>query len=266
MSAERSLIYEFVSEAKEHLANVSDDLLALEQHKGAPTGYRIDRLFRAVHSVKGGAGFFGCRAIEALAHAMETVLDRMREEALPPETGVIDALLAGTDRILTLLDDVERSDETGAGEVVTRLEKFFPPEPAAPSPSPVAGALAPRPALPVSHERPAGQAYLYEVKVDLVKCHKQHGRSPYAVLQQLQTVGTILDARRRCRRIASGKRSAWLECRSRSSTRHPKPPLLRHPLAGSHSPLNRKRFLNHRCLPPAASAAAFASPCNCSTV
>ncbi|HYT92268.1 MAG TPA: chemotaxis protein CheW, partial [Gemmataceae bacterium] len=193
MSAERSLIYEFVSEAKEHLANVSDDLLALEQHKGAPTGYRIDRLFRAVHSVKGGAGFFGCRAIEALAHAMETVLDRMREEALPPETGVIDALLAGTDRILTLLDDVERSDETGAGEVVTRLEKFFPPEPAAPSPSPVAGALAPRPALPVSHERPAGQAYLYEVKVDLVKCHKQHGRSPYAVLQQLQTVGTILD-------------------------------------------------------------------------
>ncbi len=48
MSAERTLMYEFVSEAKEHLANIGDDLLALEQHKDDSTRYRVDRLFRSV--------------------------------------------------------------------------------------------------------------------------------------------------------------------------------------------------------------------------
>ena len=107
MSAERTLMYEFVSEAKEHLANIGDDLLALEQHKDDSTRYRVDRLFRSVHSVKGGAGFFGRRAIEELADAMETVLDHLRSENTTPSPAVIDALLAGADRIQALLDDVE---------------------------------------------------------------------------------------------------------------------------------------------------------------
>src|SRR5436309_277773 len=98
MASERALIYEFVGEAKEHLANVSDDLVALEQGTDARTAlYRINRLFRAVHSVKGGAGFFGCRSIEQLSQSMETVLERMRQGLLTPEAGAIDALLAGTD-------------------------------------------------------------------------------------------------------------------------------------------------------------------------
>ena len=79
MSAPRPLIYEFVGEAKEHLANVCDDLLALEQGKDDSARYRIDRLFRALHSVKGGAGFFGCHRVEELAHAMETVFEGMRQ-------------------------------------------------------------------------------------------------------------------------------------------------------------------------------------------
>src|SRR5271157_2048311 len=99
MSVERSLVYEFVSEAKEHLANIGDDLLALEQRADDSYRYRIDRLFRAVHSIKGGAGFFGCKVIEELAHAMENVLDHTREQPAAPPGPVVDALLAGADRI-----------------------------------------------------------------------------------------------------------------------------------------------------------------------
>ena len=121
MSAERALMYEFVSEAKEHLANIGDDLLALEQRKDDSTRYRIDRLFRSVHSVKGGAGFFGRRAIEELAHAMETVLDHLRSESDSPPAAVIDALLAGADRIQALLDDVERSSDADVSGPLARL-------------------------------------------------------------------------------------------------------------------------------------------------
>ena len=78
MAGDPPMIFEFISEAKEHLANVTDDLLALEKHRGEAARYRIDRLFRAVHSVKGGAGFFGRRNVEDLAHAMETLLGRLR--------------------------------------------------------------------------------------------------------------------------------------------------------------------------------------------
>ena len=72
---------EFVLEAKEHLAAMVNDLLELEKSKDRADARCIDRLFRAVHSVKGGAGFFGCRVIESLAHAMEEVLEELRQHA-----------------------------------------------------------------------------------------------------------------------------------------------------------------------------------------
>ena len=129
MSAERTLMYEFVSEAKEHLANIGDDLLALEQRKDDSARYRIDRLFRSVHSVKGGAGFFGRLAIEELAHAMETVLDHLRSDSVSPSSALIDALLAGADRIQALLDDVEQSNDGDVSAPGWRLRAFALPSP-----------------------------------------------------------------------------------------------------------------------------------------
>ena len=66
---------EFIAEAKEHLAEVCDQLLRLESSAGNASGERIEQMMRAVHSVKGGAGFFGLRNIEQVAHRMETALE-----------------------------------------------------------------------------------------------------------------------------------------------------------------------------------------------
>jgi two-component system, chemotaxis family, sensor kinase CheA len=113
---------EFVSEAKEHLTGMVEDLLGLEKGKGGSDGRHIDRLFRAVHSVKGGAGFFGCRVIETLAHAMEEVLEELRQrDVAAPESSVVDLLLAGTDRLMALLDDVQRSNDANVTELLQRL-------------------------------------------------------------------------------------------------------------------------------------------------
>ncbi len=199
MAAERTLMYEFVSEAKEHLANIGDDLLALEQRKDDSSRYRIDRLFRSVHSVKGGAGFFGRQAIEELAHAMETVLDHLRSENASPSPAVIDALLAGADRIQALLDDVERSNDADVSGPLTRLRTLAPADagrPLAPRAASEARSESPSFALTESPlaERPAGHAFLYGVRADLAKCQRGHGLGPLAVIQRIQSAGALLNA------------------------------------------------------------------------
>src|SRR4029077_14572340 len=93
-SANPALLDEFVGEAREHLAAVGADLLALEEGDLDPAP-RLDRLFRAVHSVKGGAGLTGCLRIGELAHAMEAVLDRLRQGQLPLGPAVTGGLAAG---------------------------------------------------------------------------------------------------------------------------------------------------------------------------
>ncbi len=199
MAAERTLMYEFVSEAKEHLANIGDDLLALEQPKDDSSRYRIDRLFRSVHSVKGGAGFFGRQAIEELAHAMETVLDHLRSQNASPTPAVIDALLAGADRIQALLDDVERSNDADVSGPLTRLRAFVPAD--------HSGSIVPRltgdsqsesPTFALVEaplaERPAGHGFLYGVRVDLAECQRGHGLGPLAVIQRIQSAGALLNA------------------------------------------------------------------------
>ena len=93
----QTLWNEFVSEAQEHLATVGEDLLALEKYGADEARQSVDRLFRAMHSVKGGAGLVGCRQIGALAHTMETILDRLRQGRLELRPEVMDGLLAGND-------------------------------------------------------------------------------------------------------------------------------------------------------------------------
>ena len=119
----QAAIYEFVGEAKEHLTGVVQDLLALEQRPDDSDDARIDRLFRAMHSVKGGAGFLGCQTIEELAHAVENVLEEVRQTGIAPDSSVVDALLAGTDRLLALLDDVERSNAADVSQLLQRLRQ-----------------------------------------------------------------------------------------------------------------------------------------------
>lgn len=116
-------LYEFVAEAKEHLIALVQDLLALEQNPHDANAERVDRLFRAMHSVKGGAGFLGCQVIEELAHTMENVLEELRQAGIAPGSVVVDALLLGTDRVLALLDNVARSNEADVSDVLQRLRQ-----------------------------------------------------------------------------------------------------------------------------------------------
>ncbi len=112
---------EFLIEAKEHIDKIETRLLALEK---SPEGDHVDlitEVFRAIHSIKGAAGFMGFTNINELSHVMETVLQMMRTGDIQPEPRFIDALLAGLDALKGLLDDLETSNDVNIEEVYDRL-------------------------------------------------------------------------------------------------------------------------------------------------
>jgi two-component system chemotaxis sensor kinase CheA len=177
------------------------DLLTLEQTPPAEVPSRIHRLFRAMHSIKGGAGYLGRRTIEQLAHRLETILGRLQKGSLPVSPALIDVLLAGVDRIQALTDDLDNSDHADLGDLLDRLAPYLDEKsgvsaetrlerlPSAPS----AGALVLT--EDTRRLRPAGHRFIYAVQVDLSFCQRERGIEPIEVIQRLQAAGALLDAR-----------------------------------------------------------------------
>lgn len=109
MLDDEELLTGFLEEAQEHLETLEPDLLALES---APTDAEvINRLFRSVHSIKGGAGFFGLEKMNQLTHAMENLISRARTSKLIISKEHTDALLLGVDRLNMMVADIANSSQ-----------------------------------------------------------------------------------------------------------------------------------------------------------
>ncbi len=112
----------FLGEAREHIEGVEDDLLAMEMAGSAVEPELVNKLFRSVHTVKGGAGFLGLEKIRILSHAMENVLGAVRNRELVPDSIVCTALLEAADMLRTLLGAVLESNAAEISGVIAALE------------------------------------------------------------------------------------------------------------------------------------------------
>ncbi len=83
----------FLPEAGDHLDTIDDALLALE--RGGQNEEDIDRLFRAVHTLKGAAYVVGCDPVGDLAHELEDRLVEVRDGREPLSAGTLQALFFG---------------------------------------------------------------------------------------------------------------------------------------------------------------------------
>ena len=81
---DEAIINEFVAESLDHLESIEPDLLVLEQHQNEIDDNIINRIFRAMHSIKGASSFFGFDSLTRLSHAMENVFMKFREGELMP--------------------------------------------------------------------------------------------------------------------------------------------------------------------------------------
>jgi two-component system chemotaxis sensor kinase CheA len=100
----------FFEECNEALQQIEVGLTEIRE--GHPSDDTVNAVFRAVHSVKGGAGIFGFEALVGFAHVFETLLDGVRRGSLTATPETIDVLLSASD---VLSDLVQMSQ---AGEAV----------------------------------------------------------------------------------------------------------------------------------------------------
>jgi two-component system, chemotaxis family, sensor kinase CheA len=99
----------FQTEAREHLEVLENSLLDLE--KDASNLELVNRAFRSIHTIKGGAGMFGFNQLTDFTHHVENLLDRLRVGELSVSPSLIGTLLDIGDFIAQLLDDVAFSEE-----------------------------------------------------------------------------------------------------------------------------------------------------------
>lgn len=145
--AEREVLEELILESQEHLATIEPDLLTLEGDPEQRSPELINRIFRGIHSIKGGFGFLGIETVQNLAHVMESVLMKVRDGELAPTSAMIDTLLDGVDKIQDMIADVEASSGVDATGVIADLQPWL--DGTAPSPEPES---APAPVAPAASE------------------------------------------------------------------------------------------------------------------
>lgn len=117
------LLADFFNEAREHLETIEPNLLQLENNP-EDLGLLND-IFRPMHSLKGASGFLGLNKINQLAHKAENILDDLRQGLHPVTSQIMDVILAATDALRTMVDNLETSGTEGdvdVREIISRVE------------------------------------------------------------------------------------------------------------------------------------------------
>ena len=99
-----SLIQDFLLEAEEFLQRMDQDLVALE---ATPNDAELlNRIFRALHTIKGTSGFLGFEPVVRLSHRAEDVLNALRKGEVQLTHPMMDALLSARDFLGKMLQDI----------------------------------------------------------------------------------------------------------------------------------------------------------------
>lgn len=113
MSMDISDFYQtFFDEADELLADMEQHLLNLDLE--APDSEQLNAIFRAAHSIKGGAGTFGFSILQETTHLMENLLDEARRGEMQLNTDIINLFLETKDIMQEQLDAYKSSQEPDA--------------------------------------------------------------------------------------------------------------------------------------------------------
>ncbi|MEQ1403742.1 chemotaxis protein CheA [Neorhizobium sp. Rsf11] len=113
----------FFQECEEQLAELESGLLKLNDGDRDPE--TVNAVFRAVHSIKGGAGAFGLDDLVSFAHVFETTLDCVRSGKLEPGQDVLKVMLKSADVLADLVSasrDGGSVDESRTRGLVKELE------------------------------------------------------------------------------------------------------------------------------------------------
>jgi two-component system chemotaxis sensor kinase CheA len=177
----------YLQECAEHLAAMESDLLRIESSPAEPE--LLNSIFRAAHSIKGGAGTFGFNEVAHFTHTLESLLDRMRGGEIAPSPELTRLLLRSVDTVKELLASTEdrASAELLAGSEAVRIEleaelgRVREAEPVAVADLPQA------PGQSVKSET------VYHIHFAPAPHIFSRGTNPLLLLRNLQDVGEVVD-------------------------------------------------------------------------
>jgi two-component system chemotaxis sensor kinase CheA len=195
------LVLEYLAECREHLTTIETDLLAMEQAGAAIDEQLVNRVFRAAHSIKGGAGFFDLLKIKELAHRTENVLDMVRSGQMVPTSAVVSILLLAFDKLRGLIVDYADSNNADISEFTDALSRLAEDHLSADQknstvemvsiPIPNSSRRITGSAFDLEQARRSGKA-IYAIEYDLIHDVQRRGKSPLDVLKQLMKCGDIV--------------------------------------------------------------------------
>lgn len=219
-----SQFYEtFFDEADELLAQMEQLLLELDV--GAPDIEQLNAIFRAAHSIKGGAATFGCfTQLAGTTHLLENLLDAIRRGEMALRTDMIDIFLETKDVLKSQLDAYrasEEPDEAVFERICAVLRQLAleqkDPAAAAPAPAPVAApvaapVVAPAPAPvqaapePVAEAAPAAPAADSAGLPLRVRITKVSDKDAASLLEEMGNLGQVKASER-----ANGVLTVWVD-------------------------------------------------------
>ena len=129
-SQDPALLQEFLIESEELLEGMNQDLVALEQ---APDDTELlNRIFRALHTIKGTSGFLNFDPVVRLSHRAEDVLNTLRRSEVEFSRRIMDALLAARDQLSIMLQDIREGGlkDYALDGLIAELEAVQKPAPA----------------------------------------------------------------------------------------------------------------------------------------
>ena len=108
---------ELIDSFNDGLRKINDSLLA-----GTMDVENINAVFRAVHSIKGGAGSFGLNSLVGFAHQAEAVLEALRSGRIVPDASLIGLLYRVADQLSDLIS-MARNDQPVPREFNVELKQ-----------------------------------------------------------------------------------------------------------------------------------------------
>ena len=171
----------FLQESADHTASMETGLLEL---RSTPNDVELlNSIFRAAHSIKGGAGSFGMTNLVRFTHSLENLLDQLRSLEMQATDEVIDVLLRSVDVLRGLLAaDADAAMPADALELDERIKALMPSET---SPA----EAAPAEALALAED--AQKMMLYKVDFRPDRELFASGTNPIVLLRNLAALGTV---------------------------------------------------------------------------
>ncbi|MBL4644939.1 MAG: Hpt domain-containing protein [Rhizobiales bacterium] len=101
----------YFQECQELLSDLEEHFIAIEQNEH--DGETLHAVFRAIHSIKGGAGAFGFEKLVGFSHSFETFLDLLRDGKLHLSADVIALCLKANDIIADMVGAAQHDEDLG---------------------------------------------------------------------------------------------------------------------------------------------------------